>query len=807
MKNKVKKMFALLSAAGFSLIASAGTYTYNGATVSQYAKAEATDLMSNKWTSNASPEAGNGYEIINGKICGCGFDTFPGDSLTLSNGTLVLRNVGTGSLSLGNVILDGGTFVALNNSTAASTLINATIHGDFSVQGSGTSTFLLQRNAATANSMTFDGHFSGSANIVLKKNTYSNGGTMAYFFTGDLSQYTGTMIVGRTDYGSNNDFLTADKSPYYAADALFGDTTVAGTIRLSPYAGRVGCCGHSKYYGAFSVSNLEFSEGSAICVAFNSSASTGSTIRVTSALSLPADANVSVDICALDVPTTANNNIPAIHWPILVAPAETAMTESKFCLRLDVGNSFSRSDLAWYANTQLSLSVEPNEAGEKVLYLNANPVVRLETSATKGSSSSSKDSYSALLPDQMYMWQDGAAGDLFDPGTSYLVYNKYLASPLTEDVDFAGKILALVGGSAEWRFFNSHEIRIGHLTMADTALLFFGYASPTITGGVIDVLDYGGDVRFQGKHNETMTIDSEIRGNGGIAFSVWSDSDWKDYRATLVLKGTNTAFSGKMRLFSNSANMLPEKTDRLTKLVVHDGRSLGGACATTNYNALALTTNTMLSVQATTAITEPTRGVFVEGHGGAIEVPTATDTFTIGSSTTFAGTLYKKGAGTLALGGTAAFTSDLLDTPIAGTNVLRVTEGWLRPTTKGCADGLAIVFSEGTGLRFAPRSETDADVNAYGLVDVKWATPFDLTATGGKLSVAVDFPSASPREDFQFAVCTVSAAAAEALDLDSNIALQKVRGYGASVVRRANPDGSVTYLANYVVRGMLIIVE
>ena len=556
---------------------------------------------------------------------------------------------------------------------------------------------------------------------------------------------------------------------------------------------------------------LAVASASAASVAVQTTVTTSVAARVSSpktALSLPADANVSVDICALDVPTTANNNIPAIHWPILVAPAETAMTESKFCLRLDVGNSFSRSDLAWYANTQLSLSVEPNEAGEKVLYLNANPVVRLATSATKGSSSSSRDSYSALLPDQMYMWQDGAEGDLFDPGTSYLVYNKYLASPLTEDVDFAGKILALVGGSAEWRFFNSHEIRIGHLTMADTALLFFGYASPTITGGIIDVLDYGGDVRFQGKHNETMTIDSEIRGNGGIAFSVWSDSDWKDFRATLVLKGTNTAFSGKIRLFSNSAAAYySTKTDSLTKLVVYDGRSLGGACATTNYNALALTTNTMLSVQATTGIAEPTRGVFVEGHGGSIEVPTATDTFTIGSSTTFAGTLYKKGAGTLALGGTAAFTDELLETPLEGTNVLRMSEGWLRPTTKGCADGLAIVFSEGTGLRFAPRSETDADVNAYGLVDLKWATPFDLSATAGKLNVAVDLPSASPREDFQFAVCTVSAAAAEALTLESNIVLQKVRGFSASVVPRANPDGSVTYLANYVAKGILIIVQ
>ena len=129
------------------------------------------------------------------------------------------------------------------------------------------------------------------------------------------------------------------------------------------------------------------------------------------------------------------------------------------------------------------------------------------------------------------------------------------------------------------------------------------------------------------------------------------------------------------------------------------------------------------------------------------------------------------------------------------------------PVSKGGADGLAISFAEGTGLRLSPLGEGDSDVKGYGLYNVKWSAPFNLEETDGKLNVALDMPSNRSEipGKFSFGVCTVSEAAAESLR--DNIELPTVRGYALTVSEECIDEGTVTFKASYCRRGLSVIVK
>ncbi|MBQ2631547.1 MAG: hypothetical protein IJG13_17860, partial [Kiritimatiellae bacterium] len=297
-------------------------------------------------------------------------------------------------------------------------------------------------------------------------------------------------------------------------------------------------------------------------------------------------------------------------------------------------------------------------------------------------------------------------------------------------------------------------------------------------------------------------IASTLKGDGVLTLQgIYTLSETKDGRGVFVLSSTNTEFRGKIAVLNNQNHPATNTTLRIS-----DARALGGPRTAFAYDALSFSNWSRLQADASLVLAEPTRGVYFAG-GNYVSVPDATNTLTLASQTTLAGTLVKQGAGTLALGGTLKFTSTQSATPLAGTNVLQVAAGRIRPASKGGADGLAISFAAGTGLKFAPISETDADVVQYGLYDVKWTTPFDLTETDGKLDVALELPE-NKREipsKFSFGVCTVPAAAAEALD--GNVVLPKILGYKSSVTGKANGDGSVTFTAAYEKVGFILIFE
>ena len=304
---------------------------------------------------------------------------------------------------------------------------------------------------------------------------------------------------------------------------------------------------------------------------------------------------------------------------------------------------------------------------------------------------------------------------------------------------------------------------------------------------------------FSSCRNQDAYIDARLYGPGNIKIygTLYS---YAVSSATFWITADNSDFSGKMTVTNEQDSPATNTTLRITA-----ANQLGGTRSEFAYDALKLSNWSRLRADASLDFNEPTRGVYFLG-GNYVNVYAAANTLTLSTQTTLAGTLVKEGSGTLALGGVLKFTSAQSDTPIAGTNILQVKAGRIKPASKTGADGLAISFAAGTGLRLAPVAETDPDVSRYGLYDVKWATPFDLSATDGKLNVVLDLPS-DKREIpavLSFGVCTVPAAAADALD--DNIVLPSVKGRKLRIEPVDNEDGTVTFTATYFKDGMTLII-
>ena len=655
----------------------------------------------------------------------------------------------------------------------------STIGGAITVNGTSGSPVQIKNMGGNNSQMTFTGAFSGSGYLKAFK-PYQNNDQLTIRFTGNMSGFTGKMYIGEN----------AGRSAYvssigYRSPVLIGNTEMGCDVELYP-CGAIGACGTgTPYYGCFSVPNLTFAAGSAIRFAVN--ATTGGTIRVTNALTLPASGEVCLDVRELpDVN-------PAIRrHPILIAPAGTGISTNSFRIFPSFGSGDPSPNVVCKV-AACSLEAGVDSEGKEVLYLVMDKYTCLVTADDWN--------HSSWTPANSAHWSGVAAGTPLDPDMVYLSWNKSVVTPQSTTV-FGGKQLTLASSSATLTFATP-DVTIGEFVMANNVYVRMSmYRS--ILRGTLTLFDPNGKGTggklYTANEADMATVASTLKGDGVLTLQgVYTISDIKDGRGAFVLSGTNTEFRGKIAVSNNHNHPATNTTLRIS-----DVRAIGGPRAAFAYDALAFDRWSRLQADASLTIAEPTRGVYFVG-GNYVSVPNATNTLTLATQTTLAGTLVKQGAGTLALGGVLKFTSSQSATPLAGTNVLQVSAGRICPASKTGADGLAISFAAGTGLKFAPLSETDADVSQYGLYDVKWATPFDLTGTDGKLDVALDLPETRTEIPgaFSFGVCTVPAAAADVLD--GNVVLPRVRGYKSVVTTQTNADTTVTFTAKYDKVGFVVV--
>ena len=779
MKTTITALAAMLAlaAAAADPVKFIGTATeYNSKNIS------AEDIINPaKWGDGESVlSAELDYVIDNGKYCGFGgTGKFPGKSLTLGVTGGNSGNLGVETESdfdFGTLILNKGT---LDQKVASK---NVDITADITVNADSSDPYVIRFNNGWNGRINFFGSIHGSGALRFTTTKQKDHPHMLSRVKSDMTKFTGLIKLGPDETAS---------SMFYRSPVLFGDTTVNGEVVVNP-CGIIGPCGAGDGIGEFSIKRLSFCDGGSIQFGVNST--TGGTIHVLERLSMPSAGKVMLDVTALP-----DSCLECRRHPILIAPAGSGLDPNAFELtvheKVSNEDNIKKNILAKF--TACSLSVE-KISDREILYLVMDKYTCLKV----------KDSWqtSSWYPENSTHWHGVKDNTSLSPDVTYISYEYQMVTPSDAAVEFGGKRLVYNYSIGIIMAYNN--VTVDDLVMMyNGQLRFFHQQTVKLYGNITlknPAPSNGFSASFVNARNFTARICSNISGEGGLRIMGSKDRNSEktdNPSATVYLEGGNTAFSGRIFV----TNVENDPATNLT-LRISDAQQLGGPMPKFAYNGIGFSNWSRLQADASFDLVEPTRGVYFVG-GNYVNIPNASHTLTLGSQTTFAGTVVKEGAGTLALGGVLKFTSAEDDEPLEGTNVLRVTKGKIRPASKTGADGLAISFAEGTGLLLKPITETDADVLRYGLYNVKWAEPFDLTATGGKLNVSLEFPEdASEIPDrFSFGICTVAASAAAGLV--DNIVLPKIKGRTCTIVPVDNGDNTVTFTANCAKRGFVFNVR
>lgn len=284
-----------------------------------------------------------------------------------------------------------------------------------------------------------------------------------------------------------------------------------------------------------------------------------------------------------------------------------------------------------------------------------------------------------------------------------------------------------------------------------------------------------------------VIFDAEICGGGALILRN-NDNGYGKIR----LECENTNYSGRVVLTQQGPNADKDNiTPYKFTFYMNKGCNLGGRYdGDDSYRAITFSKFPAISVQRNATLNEPTRGILIE-EGVRLTTP-STITLTISNQVTYAGTVQKTGSGTLDLAGSARFIDGEAETlPEATTNVMEMTAGKLRISSKAAADGLEIRFAEGTKLLIP------ADTEA-GYYNVKWDIPIVVDAESGKLPVVVEGLDATEVANVRVPVCTFNATAAATISADMFDVSTNVKGVRLKTVEKvANEDGSVSYVATF----------
>ena len=314
------------------------------------------------------------------------------------------------------------------------------------------------------------------------------------------------------------------------------------------------------------------------------------------------------------------------------------------------------------------------------------------------------------------------------------------------------------------------------------------------------------EARARMYNDATFRVDSEIKGDGDIVAK-----SYYPYRkgSTLHLTGLNTNWTGGIttKWFENPNSPLPPSEDAHTRIVVDDGRSLGGALGAFRHDSLLLKDYAELCVTNPVTFAEETRGFLIEGNG-AVHVAKGVSA-SLCAPLTLNGVLRKTGGGILSLGGVLRFgqNDDLADStePSDSSNVIKVKEGSIKVAGGKALDGAAVEFGENTALRMDLHPE-DEVLQTKGFV---FANGKSSLACEGRLKVVFDGGS---EEEYERGVtvplCTVATGRAQSMFGNAIFRIATGRGMhsgGFSIV--GNGDGTETVFVKFATKGLQIFVR
>lgn len=328
----------------------------------------------------------------------------------------------------------------------------------------------------------------------------------------------------------------------------------------------------------------------------------------------------------------------------------------------------------------------------------------------------------------------------------------------------------------------------------------------TIRGGYLTLYPRNTkEVRFVTYANHTTHIESEIRGTCALNLETRADGTKVVPVSFYDIKGTNTNYSGKLLVSTwnnaveNESYVAPTES-HCTTVYVRDGRNLGGAMPSVTKDGITLARMSVVETRASSVVfDEPTRGIKASGVGRLRA--REGEVMEIRSPLTYDGALWKEGAGTLVLAGAPYFGDGSTRTPSAGSNVLLVKAGALKPLTADALAGVDVTFLQGTSLRL-PAGTANADLAAHGVVMTNALSSLAVDG-GGRLTVAFDGVAADASK-FSAGVASFSTRA----DAEAAMASMKAKRLESGlrgVLSVTEADGLFTVTATYVRGGFILV--
>ena len=477
------------------------------------------------------------------------------------------------------------------------------------------------------------------------------------------------------------------------------------------------------------------------------------------------------------------NSVSVVNGPVVVKTSYDPVTNlaanatlKPIVFRKGVG--FNASDFVWMPADEaqkaaLTASFAEEEDGSTSLVVDSGALVRQEKME-------SGEQYAPLPGGSLYRnssltnsanWSDGR---IPHGGAHYLVGSRLslrtpgdaMTNPGTTlppiSYTFPGTSLSIGGGSTF--VVCCSNVTVGLLRLFEgSSLMQSQYTSATLCGRV-SVEGATLWKLYRGRSGDILTVASEISGDGEIRM-VSANTGASSPAGQMLLDNANTNFTGRICVSFGDGAATDFTVTNMT-LKIKDGRSLGGAGAALDPKALTLERHGLLCALESTAVSEPTRGIWINGVG-RIKAETG-KALTLSAPLAVCGTFCKEGAGLLVLGnGQPKFGESALETTPDATDANRtflVREGNVKVANAYALNGLDVVVEDPGAVILLDADTSDDTLAAYGIINTLTpGTPFSAAGGASKIKVGFTCSAKPPWVSREVAICTVKAAEADAV--------------------------------------------
>ena len=620
------------------------------------------------------------------------------------------------------------------------------IAGKVTVTSPSSAPFLLDANTSisAAAGFSFPGVFYGAATVGIRINNpsaYDYGVTIA-----DASQYYGGIEVTSTN----------------GSGVASGTARLAMTTLSAGSASFAECCEFEFSSSAQAVvTNLTMLDGSTLKFTLPASPNATPFLTVASSLACDGDVALKFDTSTFSLPVSA-----PVTYPFLKVPAASAAAAAS--LRLDT---------TAYTTSRPIISQESDPVtGDVTFSVSFYPkVTSLSSDGTSTAMSLDADAPSSMT--NAAAWSDTRE---VHSGAHYTfnIKNANIRTPWYPEgaFEFLGASLTLgVGNSTlilACRDFTCPLLYAGNY---DSLKLYVAEASDVTFHGDIYVAK-ALNVRIYNDH--CFTLDGELHGSGdllllsGTAASSYSGH----HRGDFFLTQKSESFTGKVTLSSDSGSgrRLWSSVEPYAHVWYSAPKCFGGPLSEFAYDALKIEKMARLITTNNVVFSDMTRGLYLTNIA-QLETPETDDSLTLLQPVTVNGSVYKQGAGTLAMGGELKFLDAegaLTGTPPddASKRTLCIQGGTLKLLAADSLNGLDIVFSNSVNVAGVNVTDValeldldtdDADLKTYGLRNTKSPAPLALSLAGGVTKVPVKLLSDATGGTLSGAVMTVKSEIAD----------------------------------------------